>query len=48
MATRTDRSPCKRCGRDSDMTCPVTDPLDKLIEQLSHEGYEPHDNEIDE
>ena len=47
MATGT-RTSCKRCGRGSDMTCPVTDSLDELIEQLSHEGYEPHYNEIDE
>lgn len=38
------RTNCKRCGRDSDMTCPITRFLDELIEQLSHEGYEPHFN----
>ena len=39
--------PCIRCGRDSDMTCPVANPLDNLIDALADEGFDAHFNEID-
>lgn len=47
MGTRA-RTSCKRCGRDSDMTCPVTEPLEALLDALTNEAYEAHFNEIDE
>ncbi len=41
-------NPCVDCGsHKSDMTCPVVEPLDVLIDALTDRGYEAHFNEID-
>ena len=48
MAVRSeDRVVCKRCSRDSDMTCPTDESLEALLDALYDQGYEAHFNEID-
>jgi hypothetical protein len=39
---------CVDCGNGkSDMTCPVNEPLDELLDALADQGFEAHFNEID-
>ena len=48
MAVRSEvRVACKRCGRDSDMTCPLSERLDDVLDALADQGYEAHFDEID-
>lgn len=38
----------RRCGgRESDMSCPRTEPLDELLDALTAQGYEGHFDEVD-
>ncbi len=43
-----DRSQCAECGTPkSDMKCPISEALDRLLDELADEGYEGWFNEID-
>jgi hypothetical protein len=40
--------PCVDCGTDkSDMTCPLSHPLEELLEELADQGYDAQLDEID-
>lgn len=42
------RKRCTGCGtKKSNMTCPRTNPLEKLLDELAAAGYEAHFDEID-